>query len=33
MSLPLLVVAACSIVLGLYPRLFMDLFHKVRHVL
>lgn len=33
MSLPLLAVAACSILLGLYPRLVMDLFHKVLHVL
>ena len=29
MSVPLLVVAAVSILLGLYPRLVMDLFHGV----
>jgi formate hydrogenlyase subunit 3/multisubunit Na+/H+ antiporter MnhD subunit len=33
MSLPLLIVAACSILLGLYPRLVMDFFHQVLHVL
>jgi NADH:ubiquinone oxidoreductase subunit 5 (subunit L)/multisubunit Na+/H+ antiporter MnhA subunit len=33
MSIPLLVVAGCSIVLGLYPRLVLEFFHKVLHVL
>jgi NADH-quinone oxidoreductase subunit M len=33
MSIPLLIVAGCSIVLGLYPRLVLEFFHKVLHVL